>query len=100
MSGRVFLFFVFNTILITTNTFFGGGLCSVFVAARAFLYLRRAGGYSLVAVRGLLFAVASQCGGFSCCRAQALGVWVSVVAAHRLSSWSFQALEHRLNSCG
>ena len=32
------------------------------------------GGYSLVAVRGLLV-----CGGFSCCRAPALGLWASVL---------------------
>ena len=29
---------------------------------------------------------ASHCGGFSCCRARALGTWASVVATHRLSS--------------
>ena len=28
---------------------------------------------------------ASHCGGFYCCKAQALGVWASVVVAHRLS---------------
>ena len=28
---------------------------------------------------------ASHCAGFSCCRAHALGMWASVVAAHRLS---------------
>ena len=28
----------------------------------------------------------SLCGGFSCCAAQALGMWASVVTAHRLSS--------------
>ena len=27
---------------------------------------------------------ASHCGGFSCCRAQALGAWASVVVAHGL----------------
>ena len=38
-------------------------------------------------------AQASHCGGFSCCRAQALG--------HMgFSSYIFRALESRLNSCG
>ena len=36
-------------------------------------------GYSLVAAHGLLIAVASRC------RAQALGLWTSVVVAHGLS---------------
>ena len=35
-----------------------------------------------------------------CCRAQALDVRTSVVAAHGLSSCGSQALEHRLSSCG
>ena len=43
---------------------------------------------------------ASHCGGFSCCRAQALGAWASVVVAHGLSSCGSWALEHRLRSCG
>ena len=42
----------------------------------------------------------SHCGGFSCCRAQALGAWVSVVVACGLSSCDSQALERRLSSCG
>ena len=41
-----------------------------------------------IAVPGLLTAVASLC-----CGAQALGVWASVVAAHRLSSCGTWALE-------
>ena len=41
-----------------------------------------------------------HCGGFSCCRAQALGTWASVVVAHRLSSCGSRALERRLSSCG
>ena len=45
-------------------------------------------------------ARASHCGGFSCCGAQALGAWASVVAARRLSSCGSRALEHRLSSCG
>ena len=43
---------------------------------------------------------ASHCGGFSCCRARALGAWASVVVARGLSSCSLWALEHKLSSCG
>ena len=43
---------------------------------------------------------ASHCGGFSCCRARALGTWTSAVVARGLSSCGSQALEHRLSSCG
>ena len=43
---------------------------------------------------------ASHCGGFSCCRAPALGMKASVVVARGLSSCGSQALEHRLRSCG
>ena len=43
---------------------------------------------------------ASPCGGFSCCGAQALGTWASVVAAHGLRSCGLRALECRLSSCG
>ena len=47
-------------------------------------------GLSLVAVSG----------GFSCCRAWALGVRASVVVACGLSSGGSWALERRLSSCG
>ena len=43
---------------------------------------------------------ASCCGGFSCCRARALGVRASVVMTRGLSSCGSQALECRLSSCG
>ena len=43
---------------------------------------------------------ASHCGGFSCCRAQALGTRASVVVACGLSSCGSRALEHKLSSCG
>ena len=43
---------------------------------------------------------ASYCGGFSFCRALALGTWASVVAACRLNSCGSWALQHRLSSCG
>ena len=42
----------------------------------------------------------SHCGGFSSCRAWALGVGASVVVARGLSSCGSWALEHRLSSCG
>ena len=45
-------------------------------------------------------ARASRCGGFSCCRARALGARTSVVVAHGLRSCDLRALEHRLSSCG
>ena len=43
---------------------------------------------------------ASHCGGFSRCRAWALGAWASVVGTQGLSSCGSQALERRLSSCG
>ena len=45
-------------------------------------------------------ARASHCGGFSRCRAWALGGWISVAVAHGLGSCDSWALEHRLSSCG
>ena len=60
-------------------------------------------GFSLAAVSGaysLLQCATSQFGGFSSCRAWALSVGASVVAARGLSSCGFWALEHRLSSCG
>ena len=45
-------------------------------------------------------ALASHRGDFSCCRAQALDVQASVVAACGLNSSSSQVLEHRPGSCG
>ena len=43
---------------------------------------------------------ASHCGGFSCCRAEALGCLGFSSVARGLSISSSWALEHRLNSCG
>ena len=65
----------------------------VFVAVR---------GLPLVAVGATLCcsAWASHCGGFSCCRARALGTQASVVVARGLSSCGSRALERRLSSCG
>ena len=73
------------------SLFFWGG---VFVAKH---------GLSLVAVIGATLrcsAQASHCSGFSCCKAQALGTWASVIVARELSSCSSWALECRLSSCG
>ena len=67
----------------------------VFVAARGLSLVAGERGLLFVAVRRLLI-----CGGFSCCGARALGVWASVVVAHRLSSCGSRALERRLSSCG
>ena len=50
-----------------------------------FLQLQRAGATLCCGAR------ASHCGGFSCCGAQALGAWASVVVACRLSSCGTQA---------
>ena len=54
-----------------------------------------------VAARGLSLVAASRgysslpCAGFSCCRAQALGMWPSVVVARGLSSCGSRTLECR-----
>ena len=70
-------------------------LCWVFVAARWLsLQLRRARATLCCGAR------ASHCGGFSCCRARALGTQASVIAARGLSSCGLRALECRLSSCG
>ena len=57
--------------------------------------------YLSLALLGLCCgARASHCGGFSCCRARALGLWASIVVARMLSSCGSWAPEHRLSSCG
>ena len=60
----------------------------------SFSLVAASGGYSLVVVCWLLIAVTSLVGH------RLWGMWASVVAAHGLSSRGFQALEHRLSSCG
>ena len=45
-------------------------------------------------------AQASHCGGLACCKAQALGVKSSVVAARGLSSRGLRALEQGLSTWG
>ena len=42
----------------------------------------------------------SHCGGFSCCGAQTVGAWASVVVARGLSSCGSRAVDHRLRSFG
>ena len=56
--------------------------------------------YLFLAALGLCCCAWAFCGGFSCCRARALGVQALVVVARGLSSCGSQALEHRLSSCG
>ena len=51
-------------------------------------------GSSLVVVHRLLIVATPHC------RAQVLGAWASVAAAHGLSSCGLQALEHRISGCG
>ena len=67
------------------------GLCC---CARAFSSCSERG-LLLVAVRGLLIAVAGLC-----CGARALDAQASIVVAQRLSSCGSWALEHRISSCG
>ena len=45
-------------------------------------------------------AWASRCGGFSYCRARALGTWVSAVVAHRLQSAASVVVAHGLSCSG
>ena len=59
--------------------------------ARAFLQLQRAGA---TLRRG---AWASHCGGFSCCRARALGTQALVVVAHGLQSAGSVVVAHGLS---
>ena len=69
----------------------------VFVAARSFLQLWRAGATLHCSEQ------ASHCGGFSCCGAQGLGTQASVVVAHGLQSAGSVVVAHRLScsaACG
>ena len=65
-----------------------------FIAACWLSLVAASRGYSCCGVR------ASHCGGFSCCRARALGMQASEVVACGLSSCGLQALERRRSSCG
>ena len=69
-------------------------LCWVFVAARAFFLLQRAGA-TLCAVHGLLIAVAPLA-----VEHRLQGAWTSAVVVHELSSSGSRALRHRFSSCG
>ena len=93
LSVRLFCSFLF-ILFIYFNKFiyFYFWLRWVFVAAH---------GLSVVAARGsysLLWCAGFPLGGFSCYRAQALGVQASVVVARGLSSCGSWALERRLGS--
>ena len=57
-------------------------------------------GLLCIAGHRLLIAVASHCGGFSCCRAQALGTWAPGAAAQGLTGCGSPALDRELSSCG
>ena len=85
-------FFKFNLILFYYLFLATLGLCC---CAQAFSSCSEQG-LLFIAVRRLL----SHCVGFSCWGARALGMWASVVVAHRLSSCGSRALERRLSSCG
>ena len=90
VSQKIFLF-VPTSFFLKINLFLAAlGLRSCAV----FLQLRRVGATLCFGAR------ASHCGGFSCCRACALGTRASVVVARRLSSCGSRALERRLSSCG
>ena len=75
---------------------------------KIFIYLFGWAGSSLLSTgpsscseRGLLSnwgAQASHCGGLSCCRAWALGIWASVVVVCGLSCCGSQDPEHRLSN--
>ena len=65
------------------------------VAVRGLSLVAASGGYSLLRAR------ASNCGGFSCCGAWALGAWASVVVAHEGSRAQASVVAARgLSSCG
>ena len=89
-----FLIGNFKRYRITFLKFISFWLCWVCVLHLGFLQLRRAGATLRCSTR------ASHCGGFSCCRAGALGAWASVVVEHGLSSCGLWASERRLSSCG
>ena len=84
--------FVFGKVCLADILFIYLWLCWVFVAVRGLSLVVASGGYSS------LWCVASYCGGFSCCGAQALGAWASVAVARGLSSCGSQAVECRLSS--
>ena len=84
---------IFNFIYLFIYSFIFGCAGSSLLRA-GFLQLQRVGATLRCSVQ------ASHCGGFSCCRAQAVVVWASIVVARGLSNCGSQALERRLSSCG
>ena len=82
-------FFFLNLFIYLFLAAFGSSLLHA-----GFLYLWREGATIRCGAR------ASNCGGFFCCGAQALGARASVVVACGLSSCGSRALGHRLSSCG
>ena len=85
---------LYNKLLLTFFNIIYFWLRWVFVAAHGLSLVGRAGATLYCSAR------ASHCGGFSCCGAQALGAWASVVVARGLSSCGLEALERKLSSCG
>ena len=98
VSHSVFFFleFYFTFIYLFIYLFISGCVGSLLLRA-GFLQLRRAGATLCCGVR------ASHCGGFSCCRAWALGTRASVVVAHGLQSTGSVVVVHGLScftACG
>ena len=99
-----------SNLVVRLLCFFLNASLDIFFFLILFIFWLR---WVLVAARGLSLVAArvgstlrcgacgSHCGGFSCCGAQPLGVWVSVVAADRFSSCGTRALECTgFSSCG
>ena len=81
----IFFSFLYYTVMLFSFFFFKliyfiFGCVGSSLLCAGFLYLWQAG----ATLRCGTWA--SHCGGFSCCRAQALGTWASVVVVQRLSS--------------
>ena len=88
MLDLLFFLFLINFIHLFLAVLGPSLLCT------GFLQLQRAG------VTLCCGAQASHCGGFSCCRAQALDAQASTFLARGLSGHGSRALECRLSSCG
>ena len=89
-----FYFLLFKNLFIYLFIYLFIGCVGSSLLCVGFLQLCQAGATHCHDVR------ASHRSGFSCCGAQALGMWAAVVLARRLSSCGSRALEHRLSSCG
>ena len=79
MGSKDFIFLIYICLKLLIYVFIFGCVGSSLLCA----------GFSLVAQAGATLrcgARASHCGGFSCCRTQAIGTRASVVVAHGLSS--------------